>query len=176
MSLFGMILVVGILVDDGIVITESIYQEYERGLPPIQAAFVGINKVLPAVISSVLTTVAAFSTFFFIEGRLGDFAPALAFVVIATLVFSLIEAAYILPAHIAHSVGVSAEVRRTRLEAYMDGVMGEPARQALWSVLRSHHAEQDAHHRHRILHHGDHHRLGRCGYHPYHLLPGDRTR
>ncbi|MBK9513321.1 MAG: efflux RND transporter permease subunit [Flavobacteriales bacterium] len=103
MSLFGMILVVGILVDDGIVITESIYQEYERGLKPIEAAFVGIQKVLPAVISSVLTTVAAFSTFFFIEGRLGDFAPALAFVVISTLLFSLIEAAFILPAHVAHS-------------------------------------------------------------------------
>jgi multidrug efflux pump subunit AcrB len=122
MSLFGMILVVGILVDDGIVITESIYQEYERGLPPIEAAFVGIQKVLPAVISSILTTVAAFSTFFFIEGRLGDFAPALAFVVIATLVFSLIEAAYILPAHIAHSKGLSRE-KKNRVEAYMDGVM-----------------------------------------------------
>lgn len=122
MSLFGMILVVGILVDDGIVITESIYQEYERGLPPIEAAFVGIQKVLPAVISSVLTTVAAFSTFFFIEGRLGDFAPALAFVVIATLLFSLIEAAYILPAHVAHSKGLSRG-KKNRLEAYMDGVM-----------------------------------------------------
>ena len=122
MSLFGMILVVGILVDDGIVITESIYQEYERGLPPIEAAFVGIQKVLPAVISSILTTVAAFSTFFFIEGRLGDFAPALAFVVIATLLFSLIEAAFILPAHVAHSKGLSRG-RKNRLEAYMDGVM-----------------------------------------------------
>jgi len=107
MSLFGMILVVGILVDDGIVITESIYQEFERGLPPIQAAFVGLNKVLPAVISSVLTTVAAFSTFFFIEGRLGDFAPSLAFVTIAALLFSLVEAAFTLPAHIAHSKGLS---------------------------------------------------------------------
>ncbi|MBK8500610.1 MAG: efflux RND transporter permease subunit [Flavobacteriales bacterium] len=122
MSLFGMILVVGILVDDGIVITESIYQEYERGLKPIEAAFVGIRKVLPAVISSVLTTVAAFSTFFFIEGRLGDFAPALAFVTIATLLFSLIEAAFILPAHVAHSRGLSRE-KKNRLEAYMDGVM-----------------------------------------------------
>ncbi|MBK9274273.1 MAG: efflux RND transporter permease subunit [Flavobacteriales bacterium] len=122
MSLFGMILVVGILVDDGIVITESIYQEYERGLPPIKAAFEGINKVLPAVISSVLTTIAAFSTFFFIEGRLGDFAPALAFVVIATLLFSLIEAAFILPAHVAHSKGLSRGTRN-RLEAYMDGLM-----------------------------------------------------
>lgn len=117
MSLFGMI-----LVDDGIVITESIYQEYERGLPPIEAAFIGIQKVMPAVISSVLTTVAAFSTFFFIEGRLGDFAPALAFVVIATLIFSLIEAAYILPAHVAHSKGLRRE-KKNRVEAYMDGVM-----------------------------------------------------
>lgn len=123
MSLFGMILVVGILVDDGIVITESIYQQYERGLKPIQAAFVGINKVLPAVISSVLTTVAAFSTFFFIEGRLGDFAPALAFVVISTLLFSLIEAAFLLPAHVAHSKGLSRG-RKNRVEAYMDRVMG----------------------------------------------------
>jgi multidrug efflux pump subunit AcrB len=121
MSLFGMILVVGILVDDGIVITESIYQEFERGLPPVKAAFVGLNKVLPAVISSVLTTVAAMSTFFFIEGRLGDFAPALAFVAITALLFSLVEAALTLPAHIAHSKGLSKE--KNRFEAYMDGVM-----------------------------------------------------
>jgi multidrug efflux pump subunit AcrB len=121
MSLFGMILVVGILVDDGIVITESIYQEFERGLPPVKAAFVGLNKVLPAVISSVLTTVAAMSTFFFIEGRLGDFAPALAFVAITALMFSLVEAALTLPAHIAHSKGLSRS--KNRLEATMDGFM-----------------------------------------------------
>jgi len=122
MSLFGMILVVGILVDDGIVITESIYQEYERGLRPVEAAFVGLSKVLPAVFSSILTTVAAMSTFFFIEGRLGDFAPALAFVAIATLLFSLVEAALILPAHIAHSKGLSRG-KKNKVEAYMDGFM-----------------------------------------------------
>ncbi|MBK8228088.1 MAG: efflux RND transporter permease subunit [Flavobacteriales bacterium] len=122
MSLFGMILVVGILVDDGIVITESIYQEFERGHPPVQAAFIGIRKVLPAVVSSVLTTVAAFSTFFFIEGRLGDFAPALAFVTIATLGFSLVEAAFTLPAHVAHSKGLTRQ--KNRFEARMDGFMG----------------------------------------------------
>jgi multidrug efflux pump subunit AcrB len=121
MSLFGMILVVGILVDDGIVITESIYQEFERGLPPVQAAFVGLNKVLPAVISSVLTTVAAMSTFFYIDGRLGDFAPALAFVAISALLFSLVEAALTLPAHIAHSKGLT--MKKNRFERYMDGVM-----------------------------------------------------
>ncbi len=122
MSLFGMILVVGILVDDGIVIAESIYQEYEKGMAPVQAAVVGTQKVLTAVISAVLTTVAAFSTFFYIEGRLGDFAPALAFVVIATLLFSLIEGAVILPAHIAHSKGLNRK-GKNKVEAYMDGLM-----------------------------------------------------
>jgi multidrug efflux pump subunit AcrB len=122
MSLFGMILVVGILVDDGIVIAESIFQEYEKGLPPVQAAIVGTQKVITAVISAVLTTVAAFSTFFYIEGRLGDFAPALAFVVITTLLFSLIEGAIILPAHIAHSKGLHRG-GKNKLEAYMDGRM-----------------------------------------------------
>ncbi|MFN3875179.1 MAG: efflux RND transporter permease subunit, partial [Flavobacteriales bacterium] len=122
MSLFGMILVVGILVDDGIVITESIYQEHERGHPPMQAALIGMRKVIGAVISSVLTTVAAFTTFFFIEGRLGDFAPALAFVVISTLLVSLFEAAYILPAHVTHSISLS-RAPKNRLELFMDGVM-----------------------------------------------------
>ncbi|MCB0814580.1 MAG: efflux RND transporter permease subunit, partial [Flavobacteriales bacterium] len=84
MSLFGMIIVVGILVDDGIVIAESIYQEHEKGASPVRAAVDGTMNVLPAVISAVFTTVAAFSTFFFLDGRLGDFAPALAFVVIST--------------------------------------------------------------------------------------------
>lgn len=121
MSLFGMILVVGILVDDGIVITESIYQEFERGHAPVKAAFIGLNKVLPAVFSSVLTTVAAMSTFFFIEGRLGDFAPALAFVSIAALMFSLVEAALTLPAHVAHSKGLTRE--KNRFEATMDRFM-----------------------------------------------------
>lgn len=103
LSLFGMILVVGILVDDGIVIGENIYQHYERGKPPLQAAIDGTMEVLYAVFSAILTTVVAFSTFFFLDGRLGKFAPDLAVVVIATLTISLLEGAFILPAHIAHS-------------------------------------------------------------------------
>lgn len=109
MSLFGMILVIGILVDDGIVIAESIFQEHEKGKKPVRAAIDGTMKVLPAVAVAVLTTVIAFTTFFFLEGRLGDFAPDLAFVVIATLLFSLIEAAIILPGHVAHSKALKPE-------------------------------------------------------------------
>ncbi len=102
-SLFGMIIVIGILVDDGIVIAENIYSHWERGKSPNQAALDGAMEVLPAVLSAILTTMIAFAVFFFLEGITGDFFADIALVVILTLAFSLIEGALILPGHIAHS-------------------------------------------------------------------------
>jgi len=122
-SLFGMILVVGILVDDGIVIGENIYKKYEEGMEPLKAAVEGTMQVLPAVFSAVLTTAIAFSTFFFLDGRLGDFAPDMAFVVISTLVFSLVEGAFILPAHVAHSKALSKEATKNKVELFFDNLM-----------------------------------------------------
>lgn len=113
-SLFGMILVVGILVDDGIVISENIFQKYEEGMKPLQAAIHGTMEVFPAVVSAVLTTIAAFGAFFFMDGRLGEFAPNMAFVVIATLLFSLIEGAIILPAHVAHSSALKRDSKNSK--------------------------------------------------------------
>lgn len=109
MSLLGMILVLGILVDDGIVIAENIYQHHERGVKPIPAAIKGTLEVLPSVTASIMTTVVIFSTFFFLEGGMGDRSRDLAFVVVATLLFSLVEATFILPGHIAHSRALCAE-------------------------------------------------------------------
>lgn len=109
MSLLGMILVLGILVDDGIVIGENIYQHHEKGEKPIPAAVKGTVEVLPSVAASILTTVVIFTTFFFLEGGLGDRTRDLAFVVIATLLFSLVEATFILPSHIAHSRALCAK-------------------------------------------------------------------
>ncbi|MEM1119422.1 MAG: efflux RND transporter permease subunit, partial [Bacteroidota bacterium] len=103
MSLFGMIVVIGILVDDGIVIGENIYAHYEMGKNPIRAAIDGTMEVSVAIVAAVLTTVVAFSSFFFLEGRFGDFYYEVAVVVVITLLFSLIEALIILPSHIAHS-------------------------------------------------------------------------
>lgn len=122
-SLFGMILVVGILVDDGIVIGENIYKQYEEGKEPMQAAIDGTMQVLPAVFSAVLTTAIAFSTFFFLEGRLGEFAPDMAFVVISTLAFSLVEGAFILPAHVAHSKALSKNAKKNKVEKVFDNIM-----------------------------------------------------
>lgn len=102
-SLFGMIVVIGILVDDGIVVGENIYQKYEQGLHPLKAAVEGTMEVVPSVTSAILTTCIAFGFFFFVDGQLGDFFSDIAFVVSAALLVSLIEVFLFLPAHLAHS-------------------------------------------------------------------------
>ncbi|MFY0686597.1 MAG: efflux RND transporter permease subunit [Cyclobacteriaceae bacterium] len=107
LSLFGMIIVIGILVDDGIVVAENIYHHYEKGSSPIKAAIDGTMEVVPAITSAILTTLIAFSTFFFLDGRIGEFFSEVSVVVILTLSISLIEALIILPAHIAHSKALS---------------------------------------------------------------------
>ncbi|MBI1317292.1 MMPL family transporter [bacterium] len=134
-SLFGMIVVVGILVDDGIVISENIYQHYERGASPIQAALDGTFEVLPSVLSSVLTTIVAFSTFFFLDGRAGDFFSQLSLIVILTLAVSLIEATLFLPSHLAHSKALRIH-HRSRLELRMDEVMNAVRARLYLPVLR----------------------------------------
>ncbi|MGK0175370.1 MAG: multidrug efflux pump subunit AcrB [Ulvibacter sp.] len=103
LSLFGMIIVIGILVDDGIVIAENIYQHYEKGKTPVQAAIDGTMEVLPAIVSAIITTILAFGIFLFLDGRIGEFFGEVAVIVILTLGISLIEALIILPAHLAHS-------------------------------------------------------------------------
>ncbi|MGJ8551000.1 efflux RND transporter permease subunit [Winogradskyella wichelsiae] len=109
LSLFGMIIVIGILVDDGIVIAENIYQHYEKGKSPIQAAIDGTIEVIPPVVSAIITTLLAFSLFFFLDSRIGEFFSEVAVIVILTLIVSLIEALIILPAHLAHSKALRAQ-------------------------------------------------------------------
>jgi multidrug efflux pump subunit AcrB len=113
LSLFGMIIVIGILVDDGIVISENIYQHYEQGKKPVQAAIDGTIEVMPPILSAIITTVLAFSTFLFLDSRIGQFFGEVSTVVILTLIVSLVEALIILPAHIANS---KALVRETEAE------------------------------------------------------------
>lgn len=101
-SLFGMIIVIGILVDDAIVIGENIFSYIELGEDPVEAAIKGTSEMFPAIFTSVLTTIIAFIPLFFLEGTLGKFIWNIAAVVIAALIFSLIESVLILPSHIAH--------------------------------------------------------------------------
>ncbi|MTI31371.1 efflux RND transporter permease subunit [Xanthovirga aplysinae] len=123
LSLFGMIIVIGILVDDGIVIAENIYHHYEKGKSPIRAAIDGTMEVIPPIISAILTTVLAFSTFFFLDGRIGKFFGEVSVVVILTLGISLIEALIILPAHIAHSKALQGEKKENKFRRFFEGIL-----------------------------------------------------
>lgn len=114
-SLFGMILVVGILVDDGIVIAENIYTHFERGKSAPRAALDGTMEVLPSVFTSVITTMVAFSMLLFIEGM--EMMREMAVVVIACLLFSLFEAFFILPSHLS-SKSILSEEKNHRLKTW----------------------------------------------------------
>ncbi len=105
-STFGMIIVVGILVDDAIVVAENIFAHFERGVPAFKAAVDGTVEMIAPVFTSVMTTIIVFIPFFFLEGFLGKFIWHMALVVVASLAFSLIEAFIILPPHLAHSKGL----------------------------------------------------------------------
>lgn len=120
LSLFGMIIVIGILVDDGIVIAENIYHHFEKGKNAVQAAIDGTMEVLPAIVSAILTTVVAFSTFFFLDGRIGEFFSEAATIVMLTLLISLVEALIILPSHVAHSKAVTKEQKTYWINAKAD--------------------------------------------------------
>ena len=110
-SLFGMILVIGILVDDGIVIAENVYSHFESGKSMKRAAIDGTMEVLPAVFTSVTTTIVAFLPLFFLEGRM-EFMFEMAFVVIFSLLFSMVEAFLVLPSHLG-SMHIERSKRRT---------------------------------------------------------------
>jgi len=123
-SSFGMIMVLGILVDDGIVICESIYSKYEEGnLTRTEAAIEGTMEVLPAVTGAILTTMLAFGSFFFVAGQIGEYFSSLAVFVLFALAFSLIEGALILPSHVAHSHALDPDKKPLWLVTKFDGFM-----------------------------------------------------
>ncbi len=102
-SLFGFILVLGIVVDDAIIIGESAYAQQERTGPGISSVITGVHEVAIPATFGVLTTIAAFMPTLFIDGVFAAFPEACGQVVTLCLCFSLIESKWILPAHLAHS-------------------------------------------------------------------------
>lgn len=102
MSVFGFLLVLGIMVDDAIIVGESIYERAERGQTGADAAILSTQLVLKPLVASVFVTMIAFSPMMLFSGEVRQFTSAISIVVMSTLVFSLIESLIILPAHLAH--------------------------------------------------------------------------
>lgn len=102
LSLFGFILVLGIVVDDAIVIGESAYKEVQEKGHSIENVVIGTQKVALPATFGVLTTIAAFVPLLFVGTMFGSFFEAIGWVVILNLIFSLVESKLILPSHLAH--------------------------------------------------------------------------
>ena len=98
-SLIGMIIVLGMVVDDAIVVCENIWRNYELGRAPLQAVTEGVAEVIPPVTASVLTTIIAFAPLAFMSGIMGKFINQIPIVVILALIFSLLEAVIVMPSH-----------------------------------------------------------------------------
>ena len=101
-SMMGFIMVLGMLVDDAIIIGENITYHMEKGLNPVEAAVTGAVELFGPVTTTILTTVAAFMPMMFMSGVIGKFVIAIPIVVILLLVFSWMESFLILPSHVAH--------------------------------------------------------------------------
>lgn len=127
LTMFGLIIVLGLIVDDAIVVAENITARHEAGESPLMAATRGTEQVLWPVVATVLTTVCAFLPLALIAGRIGDLMQALPIVVSCALLVSLLEALLILPAHMGHSLAASDRALRrrkrsvlARIEAWME--------------------------------------------------------
>ncbi|HKX12411.1 MAG TPA: efflux RND transporter permease subunit [bacterium] len=118
MSLFGLIMVAGMLVDEDIVIAENVYRLMEEGVPPRRAAIDGTKQVAKSVIATVLTTVTCFAPLLAMTGIFGKFVKQIPQVVILTLAASLLQALLVLPSHIHDLNKMSEEKAKVAFERY----------------------------------------------------------
>lgn len=117
-SLFGLIIVLGLVVDDAVVVGENIISEQEQGGPGNASTLRGVRGVFGPVLVGVLTTMAAFAPLLFITGTFGQILGSVPIVVILVLTMSLLEVFLILPAHLSHGRPWS----RGTLKVFQDGV------------------------------------------------------
>jgi len=126
LSLFAMIMALGMVVDDAVVVAENVYRLMQKGLTPVQAAIRGAQEVAWPVLGSVSTTVAAFLPLIWGEGIIGKFLAVVPVVVIATLVFSLVQAFLVLPSHLADFCRIGKtpqEVVESRRPGIISGIL-----------------------------------------------------
>ncbi len=103
LTLFAILLVIGILVDDAIIVGENIHRQVELGKAEgVDAAIIGTQLVVKPVVFGVVTTMIMFAPWALLEGGFRQFTQQLTLVVVAALTFSIIEAFLILPAHLSH--------------------------------------------------------------------------
>ncbi|HCH23934.1 MAG TPA: acriflavin resistance protein [Oceanospirillaceae bacterium] len=120
-SLFGMIMALGIIVDDAIVVGEDTLTHVQRGEPSLQAALGGARRMLGPVTASSLTTIAAFLPLLLVGGPVGDILADIPIVVICVIIVSLVECFLILPGHLNHALESRAKRKVSKWRQKFDG-------------------------------------------------------
>ncbi len=123
MTMVGLLLALGILMDDGIVIAENIVTHRARGKTPLAAAVAGVSEVKAGVFSSFITTVCVLGPLALLEGDIGTVLEVVPLVLILVLLVSLVEAFFILPAHLGHSLDHDDLQRSGRVRRHFDRLL-----------------------------------------------------
>jgi multidrug efflux pump subunit AcrB len=137
-SMVALLMAIGILMDDAIVISESIETEFRKGKSTLQAAVDGVRKVARGVISSFITSAILFGSLLFLQGEMGQIMRILPMVLLSVLTISLLEAFLILPHHLKHSLDKRKEQGlskwRQRFEAKFENLRERVGRLGDWSI------------------------------------------
>ncbi len=120
LSMFALIMMLGIIVDDAIVVGEHTATLQERGYSRVDAAEIGGSKMLNPVFAATLTTQAAFFPIFLISGRIGDIMSAIPLVVTAVLIASVLECFLILPGHLSHGAPLTGPKKKWWFRRHFD--------------------------------------------------------
>ena len=135
-SLFGLIMALGIIVDDAIVVGEDALAHHERGEAPLQAAEGGAHRMLGPVTASSLTTVAAFLPLMMVGGEVGNILFAIPLVIIAVIFASLIESFTVLPGHLRHALAKVEPAKPGSLRYRLDGGIDHFRQHQFRAVIR----------------------------------------
>ncbi len=137
-SLFAFIMVLGIVVDDAVIVGENVFQKQEAGMAPLKGATEGTVEVGRPVIFSVLTTIVAFSPLLMAGGTMGNLMRNIPIVVILVLLGSLVESLFILPCHLRYSkaAGKTPSRGKTRMNQAMNWMIQNPYQKMVTTCLR----------------------------------------
>jgi len=143
-SLFGLIMALGIIVDDAIVVGEDALTHYQMGEYPLDAAEGGARRMLAPVMASSLTTIAAFLPLMLVSGPTGKILFAIPLVVVAVILASLLESFWVLPAHLRHALSASGNPRPVLVGSVSmppspasEKIVFAPWSKPVWPIVRS---------------------------------------
>ncbi len=120
LTMVALLIVIGLLMDDAIVIAENIATKYQQGLKPVDAAVEGAQQVMPGVLASFATTTCIFGSLAFLSGNIGQLLSVIPVVMIAVLIVSLVEAFLILPNHLSHSMNAEPGLVQRRVNGAVE--------------------------------------------------------